>query len=677
MTGVSEPVARHGDPAGRPCPLRRGAAVLAATALVLVLATLAVYWPVGRFAFTCFDDQGYVYENLHVKTGLTWDNVLWATCTTEECNWHPLTWWSHMLDCEVYGLGGPRGRHLTSRLGLHAIGGPGGHHVTNLLLHLGATLLLFAALRRMTSAVWPSAAAAALFAIHPLHVESVAWVAERKDVLSGFFWMLTLWLYARYAERPCPARFAAVFLSLGLGLASKAMLVTLPLVLLLLDYWPLRRIKFKVKSERFKVKKDAVTENFELSTLHFELPPDAAVPAPPRRVWPTALWLILEKAPLFGISAIVAYVTYHAQHAGGSMGFASGIDLETRVANALVSYAAYLGKTVAPVGLSPFYPYVDEIEIWRIAGAAAVMAAVTALVVWQVRRRPYLAVGWLWYLGTLVPVIGLVQVGQQSMADRYTYVPLVGVFMGVAWLAADAAAALPLLIRYALVPAVAGAFAALGLAAIFQVWTWSDSVALFSHALEVTQNNSLAHNNLGVALRDVGRDDEAMEHFYEALAIKPDYSDAHNNLGIELAAHGRPDDAIKEYQEAIRLYPDFPEAEENIGIVLYNQGRNQEAVEHLEKAVRLRPHYSDAHYNMALALAALDRTQDAVVHYRECVRLSPDDAVARRTLGRALIKLGRYEEAAAELGEALRISPADTEACRDLAEVLGRLSQEP
>jgi Tfp pilus assembly protein PilF len=619
-----------------------------------VAATVAVYWPVVDFQFTCFDDQGYVYDNSHIKHGLTWDNFAWAATTTEECNWHPMTWWSHMLDCEVYGLGGPGDRHLLGRLGLaeftlwgghYYLGGPGGHHLTNLLLHLGSTLLLFLALKRMTGSLWPSAAVAALFAIHPLHVESVAWIAERKDALSGFFWMLTLWLYARYVERPSLGRYAMVFVSLLLGLGAKSMLVTLPLVLLLLDFWPLGRFR-RPGRQAGRVHIAAADTQAEACR------------------WPTlhrVAWLVIEKLPLIEIAAVAAAITYYAQQTGGSMGFGGEIEVQTRVANAVTAYGTYLARTVAPIGLSVFYPYVHQIPIWKPLASEAVLITVTALAVWQVRRRPYLAVGWFWFLGTLVPVIGLVQVGAQSMADRYTYVPLIGVFVAVAWLAYELTGGVTWR-QFAFGAAAGVAITVLGVFAFIQVGTWKDSVALFRQALAVTENSSLARNNLGVALHAVGERKEAMEHFKKALEIRPDYADAHNNLGMELDYFGQTDQAIEHYHEALRLNPEFPEAEENLGIILYNQGHSAEAIEHYEKAIKYRPDYGDAHFNMGLALGMLDRTEEAAIQFAMSVKENPNDPASRRQAGAALQKLGCYAAAAAEFRELLRLTPDDADA---------------
>jgi len=616
----------------------------------LVLACAAAYWPVGRYEFVNFDDDVYVSDNWQVQQGLTAEGARWAFTTFHEANWHPLTWLSHMLDCQLFGLWA------------------GGHHLVNVALHAANSVLIFLVLRRMTARQWPSAFVAALFALHPLHVESVAWVAERKDVLSTFFGLLALLAYAWYAERPSVWRYAAVFIFLALGLMAKPMLVTLPFVMLLLDWWPLGRLTGNA-GEECGVRNAGLTAKarrfgFSLRTPH------------------SALRVGLEKLPLLVLAASSSVVTYVAQSHGGAMAGVEACPLPLRFANALVAYVAYLGKTFWPSGLSAFYPYVSERPLWQPVAAGAFLVAVTALALLAARRRtaplpdgrgsdtarrrPYLAVGWFWYLGTLVPVIGLVQVGEQSMADRYTYVPLVGVFIMAAWGAADLARGW----RHGRKAAALASVAAVAVCLTLtwrQVGYWADSEVLFRHMLRVTPENALAANNLGVALGDCGQLEDSASWLREALRMRPHYPDAHDNLGAVLARMDRLDEALGHMREAVRLRPDRPRALSNLGGGLYRLGRNQEAVEVLRRALRLNPWQPAAHTNLAAALIVLGMPQEAVEHCREAVRLKPEWADPQYNWGLALMVQERWTEAADHLHEAIRLRPGFFEALTSLA----------
>jgi protein O-mannosyl-transferase len=480
--------------------------------LFLVVAIAAVYWPVSRAEFVNLDDDRYVTENPHVQRGLTWAGAEWAFTTVAQSNWHPLTWLSHMADWQLFGSWA------------------GGHHLVSVGFHAASGILLFLILARMTRRRWPSAVVAALFLVHPLHVESVAWVAERKDVLSTFFGMLTLGAYALYVERPSVGRYAAAFVLLALGLLAKPMLVTLPFVLLLLDFWPLGRLKGVG---------------------------DAAGQASAADFWPRpfpwrrAGWLVLEKVPLLALVAAASVVAYVAQERGGAMLPSESLPLSVRKANALVSYVGYLGMMVWPRGLAVPYPYVFPIPPWQVQCAEAALVIVTALVLWQ-RRRPYLAVGWFWYVGMLVPVVGLVQQGNQTLADRYTYVPLIGIFVAITWLAADGLAKWGRRARR-LTAAMAGVVVLAACAAVSanQVRYWSDSVTLLRHILNVTANNTVAHDLLGAALAERGQTDEAIRHFQEVLRTWPDYMPALNNMAWVLATC--PDPKVRDGAEAVRL----------------------------------------------------------------------------------------------------------------------------
>jgi tetratricopeptide (TPR) repeat protein len=585
--------------------------------LALIVVTLAVYGGVGGYGFV-YDDDQYIVENLHVHRGLTADSVRWAFTTTYAANWHPLTWLSHMLDVQLYGVN------------------PGGHHITNLLLHLANVVLLFLLLVRLTGAVWRSGFVAALFAVHPLHVESVAWVSERKDVLSAFFWILTMWAYARYAERPGVKRYLPVFLLFALGLTAKPMLVTLPFVLLLMDYWPLNRIgagKGQVGLGR----------------------------------------LVLEKTPLFVLSAASSVVTYFAQQKGGAVNLLAEIPLSTRLANALAAYGAYIAKMFWPGQLAPFYPHPGaDLSIRLIIGAALLLAAVSVLVFRLRRDRRYLATGWLWYLGTLAPVIGLVQVGDQGMADRYTYIPLIGLFIMIAWgpEVRQGDRATRRQGERAMAVLAALLIGALAVSARVQAGYWRDTTTLFTHTLKVTSNNYVAHNNLGIGLERKGKIDEAIEHYSEAVKINPNYSFAYNNLGNCLMLKGKTTEAMKAYREAVHVMPGNASAHYNLGTALAGLGRSDEAVEHYREAIRLDPEDAAAHYNLAIALVELGRFDQAVGHYEEALRLDPDDAQGHYNLGIVLAGRGRIEDAIGHFQDALRIRPEYAEAHYNLGVAL-------
>jgi len=583
--------------------------------LALIGATLIVYAPVRRHGFVNFDDPQYVGENPAVAGGLTGQALRWAFTTRHAGNWHPLTWISHLLDVQLCGLDA------------------GPHHLTSVLLHVANTALLLALLHRMTGALFRSAFTAGLFALHPLHVESVAWVAERKDVLSGLFFMLTLWAYAAYAHHPRGSRYAVVLVLFALGLMAKPMLVTLPFVLLLLDFWPLGR---------------------------------GAHPPAWRR-------LILEKLPLFALTVASSIVTVLVQHRAGALKGLDALPLGRRAANAAVAYVAYIGQMLWPARLAAIYPYPASLGGWAVAGAAVGLVAITVLVWRAARRHPYLPVGWLWYLGLLVPVIGLVQVGSQPMADRYTYLPLIGLFVIVAWGIPDLVARRPH--RDVGLRAAAG-LVLLGCAvtARGQVQHWRGSIPLWEHAVAATAGNYRAHHNLGHALAREGMIGEAVAHYAEALRLKPDYAEAHNNLGSALADQGRTLEAIAHYAEALRLLPDYAEAHNNLGVALTGQGKADEAVRHLSEALRIEPGRAVSHGNLGVALARQGRLDEAIRHLSEAVRLRPHDADARGNLavahnatGAALAEKGDLDEAIAHYAEALRLRPDLADAHANLA----------
>jgi protein O-mannosyl-transferase len=536
-------------------------------AALLVLITALVYWPVTGFDFTNYDDPDYITYNPIVQQGVTGPTVAWAFTTDHASNWHPLTWISHELDCEMYGLK------------------PGGHHLTNLLFHLANTVLLFWLLEGLTGAMWRSALVAALFAWHPLHVESVAWVSERKDVLCTFFWLLTLAAYAKYAtgSKKNGAKpwiwYGLALIFYALGLLSKPMVVTLPFVLLLLDFWPLARCpKSKVQSPKSEDETAGVS------------------------------WTILlaEKVPFFVLSGLECMATIWAQKSGNSVVTAVAFPVPARIANALVGYVLYLWKTVWPVDLAVPYPFSHEWTFVQAAGAGVLLAAITAAVLWRLRTQPYLAVGWFWFLGTLVPVIGLVQVGMQFMADRYTYVPLMGVFIAVAWSIPSGWTTLPRPGRV-FATATGAILVALLLVTRVQLFYWQNSITLFTHTVAVTQDNILAEYNLGEALARADAKEEAEKHYLKALAIKPNRVEAQ--------------------------YNSQPQARFNLAVIyLHEEGKLPDAEALFETCVRENPGEPRAHAALATTLLAMGRTAEGIQEEREVVRLNPNDVESMNRL---------------------------------------------
>jgi Tfp pilus assembly protein PilF len=550
--------------------------------LLLAGIALAVYGQATNHDFVSYDDPLYVTQNSHVQAGLTWRGVVWAFTTGHASNWHPVTWLSHMLDIEIFGLN------------------PGEHHLTNVVFHLANAWLLFFVLQRMTGAFWRSAAVSALFCLHPLHVESVAWVAERKDVLSTFFWLLTMASYGRFVEKRGPGRYALVIVSFALGLMAKPMVVTLPFVLLLLDYWPLGRFDS----------------------------PNPAGDGLPKKTLP----LVREKIPLFLMAGVSCVVTFLVQQHGPAVQSLEQIPMGVRLTNAVVSYATYVVKTIWPCGLAVYYPHpMSELPAWQIAGAVLLLMVVSGLFAVVRKNHPYLIVGWLWFVGTLVPAIGIVQVGGQAMADRYTYIPVVGLFIAAVWgfaaIGENWKAA-----RRALPVAACTVIAAFTIGTWFQVRHWKNSAALFDHALRVTKDNQLAHNQLGQALHEAGRVDEAIRHFEEALRITPQYVSAHINLGDALKDQGKLDDAAHAYGTALRFVPDHATAKNNLGVILAMQGKMTEGITLFSQVLKVDPENVRAHNNLGIVLAQQRKYEEATHHFREALRIDPNSESARKNL---------------------------------------------
>ena len=567
--------------------------------LLLAGISLAVFAQTIRYEFVNFDDDLYVYNAPGIQAGLTIKGIGHAFISQHARNWHPLTTLSHMLDCQLYSLNA------------------GGHHATNILLHTIVVLLLFQVLRQMTGAVWKSAIVAALFAVHPLHVESVAWISERKDVLSAVFFLFMLGAYGRYAHAPSTTRYLAVIVLYAAGLMSKPMLVSVPIVLLLLDYWPLRRL-----------------EQHSLTTGKKKIAQSSNQGDVIRR-------LLLEKIPLLILSMGACTVTYILQkRAAGAI---PPLPLLWRVQNAFASYAIYVWKTLWPTDLAVFYPHPnDTLAVWKVISAIVFLLAVTASAIFFRKQRPYLFTGWFWYLVMLLPVIGLIQVGEQGHADRYTYLPHIGLFVLVVWLAADVLGVRRSKSEFAVAAAIVIIIiAALAWGAFVQTSNWRNSETLWSHALAVTSNNDVAHNNLGYLCGDRGELDKAISHFETAARIRSGKRDAHYNLGSafvqmnladDLARKGRSDEAMVHYQEAIKLQPDYAEAYYNRGNVLFAQGRTDEAIADWEKTLQIQPNDPDAHTGLGNALLRKGSLREAITHYEQALTLAPEDPHSRNNI---------------------------------------------
>jgi tetratricopeptide (TPR) repeat protein len=598
--------------------------------LLLIVATLAAYWPVHQAGFTNFDDDVYVTDNPQVLQGLTSSGLRWAFTTFHACNWHPVTWLSHMADCSLFG---------ENAAALHWV---------NLGFHLANTLLLLLLLWRMTGAVWRSGFVAALFALHPLHVESVAWIAERKDVLSAFFGFLTLLAYVRYAQKSklqCPQSkiwYGLALICFVLGLLSKPMLVTFPFVMLLFDYWPLQRLMRATKDSKLKTQE---------STLKALLP------------------LLREKLPFFTLSAASCAVTFWAQKTGGAVVPMKEVPFANRMGIAAVAYVAYLGKAFWPTRLAVPYPFVLNFPAMKVALALVVLLGATVMAFLAARRAPYVLTGWLWFVGTLVPVIGLVQVGSQAMADRYTYVPLIGVFVMVSWGAVEFTTGwrwqrmmLPLLAAMAL----AGCFVCTRL----QVGYWRNNLTLFSHTLRATENNPVAEQCFGFALALSGKEREAVQHFDAALRLWPDYQPALLDRGIALMLEGRTDEAIADFQEAIRRQPNSEKAWYQLAGALANQKKLAEAETCYLQALRCQPNFAQAHSKLGNLLLLQGDKTNAMLHLYEAVRINPDFAEGQYALGNELAQQQKFVEAVIHLHAAIKAQPNYASALNDLAWLL-------
>ena len=575
-----------------------------ALCLLLVLSALAVYSPLLNSEFVAYDDDQYVYKNEMVKNGLTLPAVKWAFGTFYYANWHPLTWLSHMMDCQWFGLNA------------------GMHHGMNVLFHMVNIFLLFAVFLKITHRPWRSFFVAGIFALHPLHVESVAWISERKDVLSTMFGLLSLYLYTHYTEKPAKLNYGLMFFSFALSLMAKPMLVTLPFLFLLLDVWPFKRLQAS-------------------ST---------------KKMWP----VVIEKIPLFALATVSSILTYAAQRGYGAVIALANLPLSQRLGNAVISYCLYLSKAFWPSRLAVLYP-IQVPTAFSVIVATLILLAITIAAVLHFKKRPYILIGWLWFLGMLVPTIGIVQVGAQSMADRYTYIPLVGISLALVWFIADIGKKFPN--RKIIMPAIGCAlFLCLGLLTMRQTAYWKSSQSLFEHALAVTDRNFTMHNNLGSILESKGSIDEAMAHYREAVSINNNFAEAHANLGFNLMREEKYDEAGKHLSDAVRLNPKAPKAQGDFGTLLTLQGKFAESIPHFEKCLETVPNYAEIHCNLCYALLQEKRTDEALVHCTKALQLNPGFIDARYNLGTVFVAMGKNAEAREEFLKVLANNPNFTPA---------------
>jgi protein O-mannosyl-transferase len=570
--------------------------------LVLALVTIMIYLPVLHYSFVNLDDDQYVTSLPYALQKVSLAGFYWAFTNIHFAGWQPLTMLSHMLDCQFFGLNAS------------------GHHFTNVILHTANAVLLFLILKEMTGALWRSFSVAALFAWHPLHVESVAWISDRKDLLSTFFVMLTLIAYLRYVRRPQWSSYLAIIICYAFGLMSKATVVTLPFVLLLMDYWPLKRIQ-------------------------------RANPTPFQSLRP----LLREKLLLFIMAAAFSVVAFWAQQRGGALPSLGKFSLAERAEHALVNYSAYIVKMFWPTNLAVPYP-VNSIPVWQWMGSATLLVFGTVAVLRTAQRSPFLFVGWFWYLATLVPVAGFVQVGTQSMADRYTYFPLIGLFVAVAFGVGEWAAKLRL--KPIIVISLVG-FILVGCLTVTarQLQFWRNSETLFTHSIAVTRGNYVAYNNLGLALMEDGRKDDAKALIQKALQVQPDYADAHSSLGILLLSEGETDQAMFHFQKAVEIQPDDPRIQNNLGTALLRLGQTSEASVHFQKALEIQPENAQAHCNLGVALMQNGRATEAIPHFQKSLEIQPADMETLSDLGTALLQSGQPLQAMPYFQEALKINP--------------------
>lgn len=588
--------------------------------IFIIILTFTVYRQIVNHDFITFDDGIYVTDNVDVKNGITLRGILWAFSIIEKrvnTYWHPLTWLSHMLDCQLFGLDA------------------GMHHLTNLILHIANAILLFYFLNLATGSIHRSALVAFIFAVHPVNVESVAWIAERKNVLSTFFCMLTMIFYVYYVKRPSIQKYLAALFLYFMGLLAKPMLVTLPFIFILLDYWPL---------ERFDLKQSGLLKKI--------------------------MNLTAEKIPFFILSACSVYITTVSLKLMTNINSTSSIPIKLRVENAIISYAAYIGKIIWPSKLAVYYPFPSSIPAWKMVVSLVVLIFITLFVLFLFGRLRYLAVGWFWFTGTLVPVSGIIQDGLwPSMADRWAYIPYIGLFIIITW------GGYELLNRYRIkkiYTVFASLIILLALSAVtfVQVKYWQDSKSVYKHALEVGPANPVMLNNMGNALVKENKLADAVGYYQEALLLKPDYAKAHNNLASAFYKMGRIDESVRYYAEALRYRPNFYEVHNNFGCVLMEHGKEKEAMFHLREAIRLNPDYDEAHYNLGMLFFRKERMEQAAGHYMRAININPYYAQAHNNLGLVNYKLGKMGKAVKNYNEALKLDPNMAQAHENLGIIL-------
>ena len=583
--------------------------------LALAILTVTTFWPLKDCGFINMDDRPYVYENAYVQSGLNWYSIIQAFSSElaeKVCHWHPLTWLSLMLDYQIFGLN------------------PSGYHLINLLFHVMNTILIFLILRRMTKTLWPSAFVACLFAIHPLHVESVAWIAERKDVLSTFFWMLTMGAYSYYVEHPGFRRYSLVLLFFVLGLIAKPMLVTLPFVLLLLDYWPLHRFQeirpnHKVQPEVFKSVTSDKQKNKSKNKQAVKETLEVKEPADPEYKWSLIYPLFWEKVPLFFLASLTTILSYVAGQKGGSITSIEALSPVVRIENAFVSYIAYIGKMIWPSNLAVLYPYPNGWIPWQVFGSVLLLIAITILVIWRTKKFPYLATGWLWYAGTLVPVIGIVQFGSFARADRFTYIPLIGLFIMVAWGVPDLSKKWNHR-KEILLTSSALSILCLSIITWTQVGYWQSSITLYDHTLKVTDYNWQIYNDRGGAYLGFGNYKQAIEDFGRAIEIKPDYTDPYINRGNAYLGLGNYRQAIEDYDRAIEIKPDYAMAYNNRGAAYNDLGNYRQAIEDYDRAIEINPRLADAYINRSDLYFRLSNNNLAVNDLKTAAKLGDERA---------------------------------------------------
>lgn len=618
---------------------------------VLLLITVCIaYWQVANCDFVTFDDDAYVYENHRVQGGLTFANVVWAFTTFEVSNWHPVTWLSYMLDYQLFGLS------------------PQAFHLINLFFHIINTILLLYILHRMTHAFWPSAFVAALFALHPLHVESVAWIAERKDVLSVFFGLLTIGAYDFYVKRPGIGRYLWVFIFFVLGLMSKPMIVMLPFILLLLDYWPLCRLRIG-KSENSAVKEMLQTKNSKKPKQNSKKSAGNSIPSLVKnfisRQWPLLRLLIWEKIPLFAAAGIAGLLTMAAQQKAGAIGLIETFPLLARIENAFVAYILYIGKMFWPQNLVAFYSHPGTYPFWQYIGSALILILVTVAAVRFRKKYPYLIVGWLWYLISLLPVIGIVQAGGQSIADRYTYLPLIGLFIMITWLVGDILPAAqfkrPIIIASSL-----SILLACLIQTRSQVLYWKNSVTLFQHVFDVTGSNGATNYLLGNAYAKQGRCSDALRYLTVSVRQNPGFSDSLKSLLTCLDNPGQVTASTIRNNQTSEQYGNRAYQYNIAGFGLLVQKRTAEAIPCFRKALELQPDFAEAQYNLGNVMAMSGMIDTAAGHYRKALKIMPNYAEAHNNLGSILYKQGKINEAIEHFSAALRLKPGYADAQKNL-----------